>query len=294
MTLDERIRSYRKQSGMSQEKMAERIGISRQAITKWENGTGVPDVSNLIAIAELFQVSLDELLSGEKSERKQTGYLYESRTEYDIDGIKNFDIELGGAHAVLLRSYEGEKVQVALLSNILQGIQENYKIKIDDIKKRIDIGLLRLNDATETEAKEGLTIDIRIPRKYIGKIDLAANANRIEISGIENDGVEVDGKIAELVLQGNKSVIEVNSNLDMTIRLISHEGAVEINQVSATSKILVPDGYAFRAAKKGVATSIHYERDGKAADDFSEEDAENSIEFNGIKSELVIGTTAGA
>lgn len=105
MTLEEQIRNYRKQAGMSQEKMAEIIGVSRQAITKWENGTGTPDIANLIAIAELFQISLDELLLNEKSEKKQSEYLYESITEYDIDGIKNYDIKLGGAHAVSLRSY---------------------------------------------------------------------------------------------------------------------------------------------------------------------------------------------
>ena len=47
MTLEEQIKHYRKQAGLSQEKMAEKIGVSRQAITKWENGTGTPDIANL-------------------------------------------------------------------------------------------------------------------------------------------------------------------------------------------------------------------------------------------------------
>ena len=53
MTLEEKIKHYRKQAGLSQEKMAEKIGVSRQAITKWENGTGTPDIANLMAIADL-------------------------------------------------------------------------------------------------------------------------------------------------------------------------------------------------------------------------------------------------
>ena len=69
MTLEEQIKHYRKQAGLSQEKMAEKIGVSRQAITKWENGTGTPDIANLMAIADLFQISVDELLSNEKSEK---------------------------------------------------------------------------------------------------------------------------------------------------------------------------------------------------------------------------------
>ena len=81
MTLfEDQIKHYRKQAGLSQEKMAEKIGVSRQAITKWENGTGTPDISNLMAIANLFQISIDELLSNEKTESKKSEYIYESRT----------------------------------------------------------------------------------------------------------------------------------------------------------------------------------------------------------------------
>ena len=80
MTLEEQIKHYRKQAGLSQEKMAEKIGVSRQAITKWENGTGTPDIANLMAIADLFRISVDELLSNEKSEKKQSNCIYESRT----------------------------------------------------------------------------------------------------------------------------------------------------------------------------------------------------------------------
>ncbi|WP_277063816.1 helix-turn-helix domain-containing protein [Schaalia cardiffensis] len=288
MSLEARIKNLRKQSGMSQESMGERIGVSRQAITKWENGTGVPDVSNLIAIAELFQVSLDELLSGEKRERKQNDYLFESRTEYDLDGVKDFDINLGGAHTVTMSSYEGEKVQVSLLSNVLRGIQEDYKVKIDDNRRCIDIDLLRLKGASEAQAKEGLTIQILIPQKYAANIELAVNAGTVQVNGIDSDKVELGGKISEIVVQDNRGVFEIDSNLDMIVRVMSHEGGIEINQVSATSRILLPSGYAFRAVRKGIATSISYECDGKPAENFSKDDAENYIEFNGITSELVI------
>ncbi len=47
MTFAEKLKSMRKQSGMSQEKLAEKIGVSRQAITKWESNTGIPDIENI-------------------------------------------------------------------------------------------------------------------------------------------------------------------------------------------------------------------------------------------------------
>ena len=134
MPFEEQIKHYRKQAGLSQEKMAEKIGVSRQAITKWENGTGTPDIVNLMAIADLFQISVDELLSNEKSEKKQPNYIYESRTEYDIDDKKNFNIKLGGAYAVDLKSYHGEKIEIAMFSNVYKNLLADDKVKIDDKK----------------------------------------------------------------------------------------------------------------------------------------------------------------
>lgn len=288
MTLEEQIKHYRKQAGLSQEKMAEKIGVSRQAITKWENGTGTPDISNLMAIANLFQISVDELLSNEKSEKQQAEYLYESKTEYDIDNRKNFDIKLGGANTVILKASDGEKIIVTLLSNIMKDIQTDYKVKIDDVKNRIDVDVNRLNNATEASAKEGLVVQITVPSKYLGKTELAVNAKKIEIYDIANEIIEIGGKISELFLQGNKSEIEVDSNLDMQVYVASHEGAIELNQISATSRMTVPNDFAFRATAKGIATKLYYEQQGKKVEAFSDAEADNYIELNGMKSELVI------
>lgn len=288
MTLEEQIKHYRKQAGLSQEKMAEKIGVSRQAVTKWETGTGTPDIANLMAIAELFQISVDELLSNEKPEKGQTNYIYESHVEYDIDGKKNYDIGLGGAHTVVLRAYEGEKIKVSSLSNVIHDLSADYKIKIDDNKNGIDVDMRRFNEATESLAKEGLVVHILLPIKYIGKIELAVNAKKVEIYDIENELIELNGKISEVTLQGNKSEIEIDSNLDMQIHVVSHRGFIELNQISATSRLVVPLDYSFRAAKKGIATNIMFEKQGNKVENFSDPDADNYIEFNGMKSELVI------
>lgn len=113
MTFSEKLKSVRKKAGMSQEKLAEKIGVSRQAITKWETDSVIPDIDNMMALSALFNISLDELLSNEKTEKKQTDYFYESVTEYDIDNLKRFDMNLGGANTFVLSGYvpiEDEKV----------------------------------------------------------------------------------------------------------------------------------------------------------------------------------------
>lgn len=289
MTLfEDQIKHYRKQAGLSQEKMAEKIGVSRQAITKWENGTGTPDISNLMAIANLFQISIDELLSNEKTESKKSEYIYESRTEYDIDGKKDFDIKLGGAYKVDLNAYNGEKIVVELFSNVYKNIQADYKVKIDDIRHNIDIELARLNGVSEAIAKESLVVNINIPTQYIGRVEISVNAGTLTVNDIENENIEINGKISEVALKGNKSEIEIDSNLDMQINVISHEGAVEINQLSATSRLIIPENFCFRSAKKGIANTIYYEKYGKKVESFSNDESDNYIELNGIKSELVI------
>ena len=58
----QRLSARRKQSGLSQEALAEKLGVSRQAVSKWERSESSPDTDNLIALAQLYGLSLDDLL----------------------------------------------------------------------------------------------------------------------------------------------------------------------------------------------------------------------------------------
>ena len=62
MRLEGKIMLLRKQKGWSQEQLAEQLGISRQSVSKWEQGISDPSTSNLFALAKLFGVSVEELL----------------------------------------------------------------------------------------------------------------------------------------------------------------------------------------------------------------------------------------
>ena len=65
MTLHEKILSLRKKSGMSQEELALKLGVSRQSVSRWEAGTAYPDAQNLRALSIIFAVSADFLLNDE-------------------------------------------------------------------------------------------------------------------------------------------------------------------------------------------------------------------------------------
>lgn len=62
MKFDENLRAFRKQKEFSQEYLAEKMNVSRQNISKWENGTAMPDLKKLTDLASHFDVSMDELL----------------------------------------------------------------------------------------------------------------------------------------------------------------------------------------------------------------------------------------
>jgi transcriptional regulator with XRE-family HTH domain len=62
MALSEKLYALRKKSGLSQEQLAEHLGVSRQAISKWETGQSIPENEKILAISDYFDVSLDYLM----------------------------------------------------------------------------------------------------------------------------------------------------------------------------------------------------------------------------------------
>ena len=57
-----KLKELRIKEGLSQEKLAEQLMVSRQAVSKWENGEALPDMENMVALAKLYNISLDELV----------------------------------------------------------------------------------------------------------------------------------------------------------------------------------------------------------------------------------------
>ena len=67
MTLVQRIQELRKQRGLSQEGLGEALGVSRQAVSKWEGDNGIPELDTLIAMSRLFGITIGELLGVEEA-----------------------------------------------------------------------------------------------------------------------------------------------------------------------------------------------------------------------------------
>ena len=288
MTFAEKLKDLRKANGMSQETLAEKLCVSRQAVTKWETEGGTPDIDNMIVISKLFGITVDELLSEKIETAISKGYLYESRTEYDIDGSKRFDMKLGGALSLRVIGTDGEKVMVHLASNDIPTLETDFKVKIDDIRGRIDVDIRRKNGMTEATAKESLIIEVIVPNQYMTRLEIESNCGELRFNNIVCDNTEFKGKASKVFIDSAESTLELDCNLDMDIYVDRFTGSLEINQLSSTSRITIPEDYAFQSILKGLANSISYERNGNPTEDFSDPDATNVIELNGARSELVI------
>lgn len=65
MELQEKLTQYRKEKGLSQVEVAEELGVSRQAVSRWETGAAMPTSENLICLSKLYGVTLDKLIQGD-------------------------------------------------------------------------------------------------------------------------------------------------------------------------------------------------------------------------------------
>ena len=83
--LGNKLYELRKQAGLSQEAFAEKLGVSRQAVSKWECGASLPDTDNLITIADLYNVSLDELIGRSAPSKADTKCTEETDYEDEDD-----------------------------------------------------------------------------------------------------------------------------------------------------------------------------------------------------------------
>lgn len=133
-----RLFELRKKHNLSQEELAEKLGVSRQAVSKWERSEASPDTDNLIALAKIYGLSLDELIYGEKKEEVNEESKQEKREETQADSDEDetlfINVEEGdnkvklGPSGIFVENDEGEKVKISF-----SGIHiETPKLEVDD------------------------------------------------------------------------------------------------------------------------------------------------------------------
>jgi len=292
MNFAEKLKELRKQKGISQEQLAEKIYVSRQAITKWESGNGIPDIENLIAISNLFNESLDSLLSEEKSLISKHEFLYESRTEYDLDSPKKIDLRVGVAHEVIIEKTKDEKIQVIAAANKLPYLAQQVKVKIVEKKNRMDVIVKHSTDLSDIAALDNLFILVRIPEKFVADIELSSELESLKIRDITFDAIEFDGKAKNAFITNATGHIELNTNSNIYVEVNGVKGKLDLNHFHAISKVKFAEGQAYYLKNAGRFTRF-VDSDskiivGKRNLEDPSEPTELIVELNGWKSEAQI------
>lgn len=137
MEMGKQIRKYRSEAGLSQEMLAEKIYVSRQTISNWENDKSYPDINSLLRLSEIFHVSIDILIKGDVEKMKEE-IRQEDRQRFETDS-KIYTM----LFAVLIFTpiplvhyldYAGIAIWLALL-----GITMWFAFRIEKEKKTFDI-----------------------------------------------------------------------------------------------------------------------------------------------------------
>ena len=291
MNFSERLKEIRKNEGLSQEKLAEKIGVSRQAITKWETGKGLPDVENMVIIAEIFKTTLDELFRDSAAKQKQEIPLYTSETIYDIDCEKHFDINIGSAATIILSSGTDEKLHIRLSSETLENLDTMFKIKLDEKKNKLDVNCLNKNKLSRYEAEDSLTVTIELPDKYSDHCEIEASVKLLMIKGLHLRRLEYDGDAEQVLISDSSGSLEFTAKTDYDITIDKITGTLDINQWKAKAIVHLPEENIVNVINKGRKCDVYYMKEDTAIEYENFADGENELSVSGMFSELIVDLT---
>lgn len=143
MTFGEKIQKLRKEAGLSQEELSYQLGVSRQAISKWERDNGYPETEKIVRLSKLFHVSLDYLLREEDTEKPEINPeergIYVSREMADgfLAYQKRKMIKIGAAIGLFvgglsLSFWDAEISMVLFMLVVILGIILLFSVKLAD------------------------------------------------------------------------------------------------------------------------------------------------------------------
>ena len=237
MDFGDKLKQYRINEGLSQEQLAEKMGVSRQAITKWETKRGLPDVENMIILAELFKLTLDELVLSEVKRQETKPVVYESETAYDIDTQKHFDINLGSARSITLKTGSDEKIRIRLSSDTLEDIGSLFKIKLDEKKGKLDVDLQNKKGVSRFETQESVDITLLLPEKLTEHAEVDASVKMLYVEDLRLARLEYDGDAEKVYIRDVTGSVELTAKTDYEVWVTGNCPRLDANQFKAKTVV---------------------------------------------------------
>ena len=288
MDFGDKLKQYRVAQGLSQEQLAEKIGVSRQAITKWETKRGLPDVENMIILAELFKLTLDELVLSEVKKQETQPQIFVSETAYDIDTQKHFDINLGGARSITLKTGSDEKIHIRLSSETLEDIGTLFKIKLDEKKGKLDVDLQNKKGVSRFEAQESVDVTLLLPEKFTEHAEVNASVKTLYVEDLCLERLEYDGDAEKVYIRDVMGSVELTAKTDYEIWIAGSCPRLDVNQFKAKTVVHLKDAENVRLQNNGRKCTVITRKNGEAFELTENEHAQNTISNSGIFSELIV------
>ena len=288
MDFGDKLKLYRLKEGLSQEQLAEKIGVSRQAITKWETKRGLPDVENMIILAELFKLSLDELVLEEVKKQEEKTTIFESETVYDIDTQKHFDINLGGARKITLKSGVDEKIHIVLFSETLTDIGSLFKVKLDEKRNKLDVELVNKRGVSRFEAQESVDITLLFPEKFTEYTEVSASVKELLVEDLRLSRLEYDGDAEKVYIRDAEGSLEFTAKTDYEIFISGNCTKLDVNQFKAKAIVHLDNADNYKILNNGRKCKLITRKNGETVEFSNNENAENTISTSGIFSELIV------
>ena len=160
MTIGKRIAHFRKEKGLTQEELAQHMGVSPQAVSKWENDQTCPDISALPKLSRLFGVTVDELLEGREALPAVRVLPPEERRD-----IKDMLLR------VIVDSAQGDKIRVNLPMAL--------------VEMAIEIGM-EMPQINGNEALKGIDM-----KKVLEMVRLGFVGNLVEVDSADGDRIRI-------------------------------------------------------------------------------------------------------
>ena len=160
MTIGKRIALLRKEKGLTQEELASHMGVSPQAVSKWENDQTCPDISALPKLAQLFGVTVDELLEG-KQELPAVRVLPPEERKDPKDMLLRITVD----------SADGDKVRV------------NLPMALVEVAMEMGMAMPQING---NEALKGVDL-----KKVLEMVRLGCVGNLVEVDSADGDKIRI-------------------------------------------------------------------------------------------------------
>ncbi len=166
-TIGKRIAEYRKKKNLKQDELAEMLGVSPQAVSKWENDLSCPDISLLPSLSSILGISIDELVQGKKDEPVVTVVPEEERKDIDKMMLR-----------IIVESADGDHVRVNLPMAL--------------VKVAIETGMAmpkvnaKINDKLGGDALSGIDF-----AQILKMVELGAIGNLVEVESADGDVVKI-------------------------------------------------------------------------------------------------------